>query len=502
VIAAIAAGHALARAGLVLDALLAAEALLSHGRIRRAAVAGALVLTPILLAAELWHSTQIEHLRHHPLRAAAAIAAVLVVVAAGTLILRGRPRLFALAAVVALPFRFSVLAGGTGGILIVLYVVIAAGALSFVLWDHAEDGAREPAAGGLERALALFVVLYGVQALYTPAASLAKAVEDVGFFLVPFSLLFVLLRRVPWDRDLLARCALAVVVLALAFVAVAAGEYAAHRLVFNTALNENQRFFRVNSLFYDPNIFGRFLALAMILVMAAMLWERERRGAVAAGTAALAVMWLGLLGTVSQSSMLALLVGLAVISAVRFSVRWTALAVAVLAAVAVVIAVVGTGHLHIDLSDTNAANAATSDRASLVAQGADLFADRPIAGYGSAAFSCEYLLHSGYRSCATVPGVTSDSHTIPITIAAEQGLIGLAAYVLLLAAAFWRLASGGVRRAAARVAILAAFAALVVHTWAYADFLEDPITWTLLAVGCVLARERAPATAVESCTTT
>ena len=37
------------------------------------------------------------------------------------------------------------------------------------------------------------------------------------------------------------------------------------------------------------------------------------------------------------------------------------------------------------------------------------------------------------------------------------------------------------RRNVGRLAILAAFAALVVHTWAYADFLEDPVTWSLLA---------------------
>jgi O-antigen ligase len=86
-------------------------------------------------------------------------------------------------------------------------------------------------------------------------------------------------------------------------------------------------------------------------------------------------------------------------------------------------------------------------------------------------------------------GVPSDSHTTPITIAAEQGTIGLLAYVALLAAALLTLARGPLRSRPVRVAILAAFVALVVHTWAYADFLEDPITWTLLAVGTVLARE-------------
>ena len=34
----------------------------------------------------------------------------------------------------------------------------------------------------------------------------------------------------------------------------------------------------------------------------------------------------------------------------------------------------------------------------------------------------------------------------------------------------------------------AGFVAVVVHTWLYAAFLEDPVTWTLLAVGAVLAR--------------
>jgi hypothetical protein len=83
--------------------------------------------------------------------------------------------------------------------------------------------------------------------------------------------------------------------------------------------------------------------------------------------------------------------------------------------------------------------------------------------------------------------VTSDSHTIPVTVAAEQGVIGLLAYLLLLAACAWRLAGAQVSRNIGRLAILAAFTALVVHTWAYADFLEDPVTWSLLAVGSALA---------------
>ena len=41
-------------------------------------------------------------------------------------------------------------------------------------------------------------------------------------------------------------------------------------------------------------------------------------------------------------------------------------------------------------------------------------------------------------------------------------------------------ASQAAERRLARGAIAAAFTALVVHTMAYAAFLEDPLTWTLL----------------------
>ncbi len=510
IVAATTLGHGLLRAGLLLDALFAAEALCSTGRIRRVAVAVALVLSPLLLAGALWRSTQVLHLRHHALLVVVGILVGLIAIAALAFVFRSRPRLLALCAVIALPFRFSVLSGGTGGVLLVLYVVIAAGALALVVWDapasasaSAEGGtapasaegsalAQTPARRGLlERALAVFVVIYAIGVLYTPDPS--KAAEAICFFYVPFALLFVLLGQVRWDRALIERCARALVALALVFVAVAAVEYADRRLLFHASLNNDQRFFRVNSLFYDPNVYGRFLALTMVLIVAAMMWESSRRR-VAIAAAALAVLWLGLLGSVSQSSIVALLAGLAVIAAARFSRRATAAGAAIVLAVVVVVAIAAAGRLHLSLSDTASANNATSGRVSLVKEGVNLFADRPFAGFGSASFSCEYLRHmpemSNYVCGSPGPsGVTSDSHTTPVTIAAEQGAIGLLAYVALLAAALLTLARGGVRRAPARVAILAAFVALVVHTWAYADFLEDPITWTLLAVGCVLARE-------------
>ena len=79
-----------------------------------------------------------------------------------------------------------------------------------------------------------------------------------------------------------------------------------------------------------------------------------------------------------------------------------------------------------------------------------------------------------------------------MTVAAEQGIVGLALYAALLIVALLVLFRGA-GRSPPRIAIAACFAALVLHTWIYADFLEDPITWTLLGIGVALARAGAGA---------
>ena len=101
-------------------------------------------------------------------------------------------------------------------------------------------------------------------------------------------------------------------------------------------------------------------------------------------------------------------------------------------------------------------------------------------GYGSGSFVHEYRLHHPGSS-----QTLSASHTIPITIAAEQGVIGEIVYIALVLVAIIGLLRGA-RSDPARAAIAAAFLALVFHTMLYADFLEDPVTWTLLGVGAAL----------------
>jgi O-antigen ligase len=299
------------------------------------------------------------------------------------------------------------------------------------------------------------------------------------FFYVPFTLLFGLLRRLRWSPELLRTCLLVVVALALVFAAVGFAEYETKTLFLNPKLiaaNDVHAYFTVNSVFFDPDIFGRFLALVMILLAAVLLYDERRREQIGA-TVVLAVLWVGLVLTLSRSSLGALLVGLGALAALRWKVWPVVLAVVVVVAVgtAAVLASPNTFGLNQGL------NGASSGRANLVTGGINMFGDRPFWGYGSGSFVSEYR--------ARHPGTAqtlSASHTIPVTIGAEQGLIGLLVYVALVLVALLALLRGA-RGDPARVAVAAAFLALVFHTLLYADFLEDPVTWALLGIGSALA---------------
>jgi hypothetical protein len=480
----------LPKLGVVAVALLAAGTLLAHERRTRAMVMlGALVLSPILLLTEIWNSPQLRLVHRHPLVALVGALVALALLAGAARVLATHPRLFAPLAVVALPFRIPIQSGGvTSNLLVPLYLVVAAEALAFIVPALRSSGPEaEPAgpevdnSGGwavsVERLLAAFVVLYSLQAIYSPAFE--TALRQMVFFYVPFTLLYRLLRYVRWTPETIKLCLQLTVALALVFSAIGFVEYATKTIILNTKLvvaNDLHTYFTVNSVFFDPDIFGRYLALSMILLAVLLLYDRPAREQMIA-VAVLAVLWVGLLLTLSRSSIGALLVGLAVLAALRWKptrALWVAVGVIALGAVIVALTPRTFGL-------NQGINGASSGRGGLVSGGVSLFADQPGWGWGSGSFVKEYRAH--HRATATT---LSASHTIPITVAAEQGLIGELVYLALVISALICLLRHS-RGDPVRSAIGAAFAALVFHTLLYADFLEDPVTWALLGVGISLA---------------
>lgn len=455
--------------------------LLPPGRLRSLAMLAALVLFPVLILGDQWHSHQIADLRHSTGRLVALGLVGVAVTAALAYVFRRWPLLLPLAIVAALPFRVPLHSGGdTANLLVPLYLVIAGGVLAVVARDWRSRPAGPSAAGGaswLPRVLAAVVLLYAVQVLYSEDFS--KGLQNVCFFFVPFSLVYGLLREVTWDRRLLTLVLWVIGVEAVCFVLIGSVEFVSKSLFWNDQVirsNEFHTYFRVNSVFWDPNIYGRYLALAAVVAMSALLWARERR-TLALLTGLIAVLWIGLVPTFSQSSFAALLAGLAVLAALRWSLKWTAVAV-VAAVVGVMLVSVVSGSFSL-----SRINIDTSGRANLVSGGVHLFTQRPIYGYGSGSFPKAYRKHVKTRKAPV-----SVSHTEPITVAAEQGLVGLAVYLTLVVTALWTMGAGLLARSSvARAAVLATFVALLVHTMAYAGFYEDPITWVLLAAGVSLA---------------
>jgi len=479
--------------GVVVAALLAAVVLLhTSPRGRAAAMLAALALTPVLLVANIWSTPQFEALRERPLVMLVAGGCGLAVLAIGAFAIHRRPELLALGAAAALPFRIPIEAGGdTANLLLPLYLVIAAGALAYALprlraargLDDEGPEEIDHGRGPLEWLLAGAIVLYAAQAAYS--SDFDGALAQTIFFYVPFALLYALLVRMHWTQQLAARCLIVLLVLAIAFVGIGFVEYARRELLLNPKVissNQFESYFRVNSLFFDPNIYGRFLATVMLGLAAILLWCR--RPALAAGASvALVLLWAGLVLTLSQSSFTALLAGLVVLGALRWGTKRAVGVVAAFAVAGVLVVLVAPGAVGLEGSADNV----SSGRWSLVKGGIELAGERPVQGYGSAAFKTEYR----EQEKASSERASAASHTIPITVAAEQGLGGLALYLALVVVAIGTLLRG-TRRSVARAAVAAAFVALVVHTLLYAAFLEDPLAWALLAVGSALAPKREP----------
>ncbi len=212
--------------------------------------------------------------------------------------------------------------------------------------------------------------------------------QNACFFLVPFTVAYGLLSEAKWDRRLLTLVLVVVGVEATAFVLLGSVEYLSRSLLWNDQVirsNEFHTYFRVNAVFWDPNVYGRYLALVIVVAMAALLWVRERR-AFALLTVLVAVLWLGLAQTFSQSSFIALLAGLAVLAAIRWSWRWT------LAAVAVGVVGGGAGRDPGRRQERQRLEPLRSPqrRHQRPRQprpgGIDLFSERPLQGYGSGSF--------------------------------------------------------------------------------------------------------------------
>jgi O-antigen ligase len=415
--------------------------------------------------------------------AAAAVAGLLLISGAAAL-LSWRPALVPVAVLVAAPFRppldfsssnrflVSIAADGRLGRLLPLYFVLTAAAAALG-WRSLRGRPVRAVPSVLAFPAAAFFALAFVSLLW--ADDVEAGTNLLAFFTLPFAALLGTVARADFP-DSVPR-ALAAVGLGLAslFALVGLWQVATHKLFFyapNLAVsNANTDYFRVTSLFGDPSLYGRHVVLGIGVALSLLVANRWRTWPL---VALVVLMWAGLLFSYSQSSMAALLL---VTLALAFATgdRRVRLAVGGLALLA---ALAAGGFVAREVINGESLNHITSDRTKRVQDTARVIKKHPLIGVGIGGQPRASRELTGSNQ----PTPNFVSHTTPLTVAAELGVIGLALYTWLLVGGARLIEQVRRREAALGLALAASFLALFVHALFYSGFLEDPLTWFVIAV--------------------
>lgn len=427
----------------------------------------------LLLAADLLDSSLHRLgtlLADHPAVGAAALVVGFGALAVAAAVVHRLPWVFAVACVVAAPVRIPIHVGSDDArLLLPLYGVLAAGALA-TLYDVLRGGAAQPRIGPVPRALAVILALSAISLLW--AVDPHQGAVDMLFFYLPFGFMMVRVAQLGWSASGLRAALVAQVGLALLFAAVGLWQEAVHRVFWNPGVetsNAYRSFFRVNSLFWDASIYGRFLAVTLVLLAGVAIY----RGLTPAVVIMMAAVFAGLYFTYSQSSYLALAAGAFALGAGLWPWRVTA---AVLVAGTVAFA----GILAYELTGSSA-NRASGGRSHLVDLGWRVIRHHPVLGAGLGGFAKAAL--AGTDHPYRLKGAAS--HTTPVTVAAELGPLGAVAYGWLLGVFVWAGAAGRRAPAVSRT-LLAALVAVFASSLFYNSFFEDPTVWLIAGLLCVV----------------
>jgi hypothetical protein len=378
--------------------------------------------------------------------------------------------------------RYYVGVAGSGqlGRLLPLYGVLGAAALAFA-WHVLR--------GRPTRRVTLLVSVPAIAFLAIAALSLLwtddlHAGEDVlAYFLLPFGLLVALVARAPFPPWLPRALAVIAVALSSLFAVVGLIQAATHKLWFFSpgveVGNAYSSFFRVTSLFRDPSLYGRHVVIGIVVLLVAVLYGKVNPF-LAVGL--IGLMFAGLWFSYSQSSMAALFVvtlALAAFAGGR-SLR-------LVAALTAVVVLLGAAAIVLSSARDHSARRFTSDRSRRVELTWKVFESHPAAGVGLGAQPVASQARSEQGGSPT----RFVSHTTPLTVAAELGVIGLAAYLALLGGSAAVIEQVRRRAPPLGLGLGAVLLALFVHSIAYSGFFEDPVTWLAIAVAAAYVLSRA-----------
>jgi O-antigen ligase len=446
----------------------------------------------------------------------ALVALVQVAFLVAVVILR-EPKLLIPAVVVGLPFEYvstqAVGALGEGGVAGAVRAMLNPGKAAMaativvVLWRARYDPRRLlPRSGVLLPALVIgFIAFVGLawSNLQRPDNTTLSLAMYVGFVFAAPSLIE--------NRRDLERILAAFLIAAIGLSLLAIAQQFVGVFQWRSVLVEVDDFgYRSNATFADPNNLARFLAVAMALAVAGILALGPRRLTVYLAIPALVVAAPALIATGSRAGWLGMLLACVVVVLLApvqraTKVKLTVAAFAALGALLSVLLLQGGNEAARVRSLMQGFDAVLGVRQFLIHGGWEMWLDNPLAGVGTGSFQSALLL--AYHWVMPDWAQTSLSHTSFITILAEWGLVGVAAFAFLVARI------GGVCRRVYRAAadpfervlgiwLIAALATILLQSQSAGRLFEEPYLWLLFALLAALEMgagrsEDVPAPAID-----
>ena len=194
-------------------------------------------------------------------------------------------------------------------LLLPLYAVVAVAALALA-WQLFGEEQRARELGPLAWPLALFV---GWDGALAPLDEGRAAGGDRAALLRPaVRPARGRARAAPWSRAWVLALYVQLALMALVFAVVGIVQYVSRDIFWNPKVRVDNAyapsgwFYRVNSVFYDPSIYGRFLVLGILASLVVVLRRRGDPLWAVAAALTIAITWVGLLPSFSQSSFVAL----------------------------------------------------------------------------------------------------------------------------------------------------------------------------------------------------
>ena len=433
------------------------------------------------LAISLVGTDDLELLVEEP----AAMAALVVGVAAvglGAIPLVRYPAATPIVLLSVAPFRVPVELGEEEAFLLIpLYVVLAATVVA--LAARMLRGEHPPAVP-LQLALpvAAFVTFASISFLWTwdeRTGGIALA-----FFVFPFVAGLGVVARSPLAPWLARALVVTLVALGSLFAAIGIWQAQTRTLFFSSSLdvaNAYTTFFRVTSLFKDPSLYGRYLVIPIVVLLVVLLARKTRSVVSIALVWAVAFLFLGLYFSYSQSSFVALFVTTAAIAFVAGDRRLRI----VLVACALAATLAAGAFAASAIEGGRSARDVTSGRSRLVDITVEAFRERPVAGVGIGGQPAASAKVDGRRTTKR-----NASHTTPLTVLAELGIVGFGLYLWMLGAVGWALLRIARVERTFALGLAAVLSVLFVHSLLYAGFFEDPLTWGVIGLtSALLARQ-------------